>query len=73
MTGPNGHYIYMPLSGVNMGTGVEMVGDKGFYWSQTNNTSDSHYCLDARFNYAYVYSMVSDTWLMNVRPVVKKE
>lgn len=73
MTGPNGHYIYMPLSGVNMGTGVEMVGDKGFYWSQTNNTSDSHYCLDARFNYAYIYSMVSDTWLMNVRPVIKKQ
>ncbi len=71
MTGPNGHSIYIPLSGVNMRTGVEMVGDKGFYWSQTKNTSDSHYCLDARFNYAYIYSMVSDSWLMNIRPVVK--
>ena len=72
ITGPNGHSIYLPLSGVNMRTGVEMVGDKGFYWSQTSNMSDSHYCLDARFNYAYIYSMVSDSWLMNIRPVIKK-
>lgn len=70
LTGPNGNSIYLPLSGINLGSGVEMVGDQGFYWSQTS-VSDSHYCLDVLSNYAYVYSMTNDSWLMNVRPVVK--
>lgn len=71
ITGPSGKSIYMPLSGVIMSSGVELLDSKGFYWSQTQTTS-SHYVLDVRSNYAYIYSMVNDSWLMNVRPVVKK-
>jgi hypothetical protein len=71
ITGPSGKSIYMPLSGVIMSSGVELLDSKGFYWSQTQTTS-SHYVLDVRSNYAYIYSMVNDYWLMNVRPVVKK-
>ena len=52
LTGPNGKSIYLPLSGIDFGSGIEMVGEKGFYWSQS--TSDSHYCLEVRSNYAFV-------------------
>ncbi len=75
LTGPSGKSIYLPLSGIDLGKRIEMVGDKGFYWSQTSETSGPyiyHYCLEVRPEYAHVYSLTNDSWLMNVRPVVKR-
>ena len=50
VTGPNGNSIFLPAAGWRYGTGTSYVGEYGFYWSRTLNSSYSSLARDMGFS-----------------------
>ena len=50
VTGPNGHYIFLPAAGNHWNTETRNVGSEGCYWTSTVYTSDTRDAYDMQFH-----------------------
>lgn len=70
VTGPNGNFIYLPLSGYRMGNETLYAGTEFYYWcSMKPSTASAAYCLYSQ-NYTGNWS-ANRSYGFTIRPVKK--
>lgn len=72
ITGPNGHFIFLPATGSYYGTSLFGVGENGYYWSATTDgrNTQSACCLYFNKNH-YIRHWYHRFCGRSVRPVVE--